>query len=176
VAACVVRHSALKAARFRSQPARLAARRGRRVRSSLSRARALRISAATSRTRTSAKRPHDASPLLVLELRVDTVGEVELSFDRRIRQKVVCANLDPREILGEAGDRLGRILRHDELPTWSEPVEPSSRPAAPHSVRGHAIDPRAGRAYGSALRPCAQCRVVGGRIPRVAAGGKRKGS
>src|ERR671923_69726 len=86
------------------------------------------------------KAAEDGPPLLVVELGVDTMEEVKLRFERRIRQKVVCPNLHPLKILGEAGHGLGRVLRHNELPGGSEPVEPELESCSANSVGGHTHD------------------------------------
>jgi hypothetical protein len=102
--------------------------------------------------------------------------EVEIGFDWRVRQEVVRANVNPLEMAAEPGHSLGRVLRHQELPGWSEPVEPKLESSGTHSVGGEAPDAELVEPTAQRLGAYAECGVVRGRLPRVAVGGQGKRS
>ena len=79
----------------------------------------------------------------------------------------------PRNLLGEAGDGLARVLGYDELRGRSEPVEAKLETSGTDPVGGEAPDAELVEPGAERFGPFTECRVV--RLERVASAGRATG-
>jgi hypothetical protein len=93
------------------------------------------------------KAGEDCSPLVVVELGVDSMEEVNVGGKRLIAAEVVIANVYFRENLSEALDSRLSVVGHDELAAWTQLVQPPLEAGSSHTVGGDdfralALEPR----------------------------------